>query len=276
MDLIETFSTTTQALIVVLFFSGLTVAGLYFVRLRVSPEQLKVDHDVAGFTFSVVGAFYGVILAFVIVAVWQRFERANESAQNESLALSNLYNLSMGFNQPERGELQGALHAYATKVIEHEFKQMSDYTYRLNMEDENVLWQLLLKFSPPNAQQQDIVDKALDQMSALSDARRLRYVYYSEDLPSVIWIVIYVGAVITLGFSYFFSTRLFRSQAIMSATFAALIGLTILAISELATPYQGAVVVSDEGFRFLVDSMDSDTARAAARALATPKTLSSP
>jgi hypothetical protein len=276
MDLIETFSTTTQALIVVFFFSGLTVAGLYFVRLRVSPEQLKVDHDVAGFTFSVVGAFYGVILAFVIVAVWQRFERANESAQNESLALSNLYNLSMGFNQPERGALQAALHAYATKVIQHEFKQMSDYTYRLNMEDENTLWQLLLKFSPPNAQQQDIVDKALDQMSALSDARRLRYVYYSEDLPSVIWIVIYVGAVITLGFSYFFSTHLFRSQAIMSATFAALIGLTILAISELATPYQGAVVVSDEGFRFLVDSMDSDTARAAGHALPVRKGLSSP
>jgi len=274
MELIESYSTAVQALIVVVVFSGLTVAGLYIVRSRVSPQQLKLDHDVAGFTFSVVGAFYGVVLAFVIVAVWQRFERANEKAQDESLALSNLYNLSIGFDQPERGELQAALHAYATKVIEHEFKQMSDYTYRQNMEDENVLWQLLLKYAPASAQQQTILDKSLDQMAALSDARRLRYVYYSEDLPSVIWIVIYVGAVITLGFSYFFSTHLFRSQAIMSATFAALIGLTILAISELATPYQGAVVVSDEGFRFLIGSMDSDSGRAATHPLAVSKTPS--
>jgi hypothetical protein len=55
MDFIDSFSTTTQAIIVVLAFSGLTVAGLYFVRERVSPQQLKEDHDLAGFTFSVVG-----------------------------------------------------------------------------------------------------------------------------------------------------------------------------------------------------------------------------
>ncbi len=262
MDFIDSFSTTTQSIIVVLVFSGLTVAGLYFVRSRVSPQQLKEDHDVAGFTFSVVGAFYGVILAFVIVAVWQRFERANEKAQDESLALSNLYNLSGGLDQPTRDELQAALHTYATNVVDREFKQMSENKYTLSMHDENVLWHLLLKYSPANSQQQTFLDKSVDQMAALSDARRLRYVYYSEDLPAVIWVVIYVGCVITLGFSYFFSTRLFRSQAIMSATFAAIIGLTILAISELATPYQGAVVVSDEGFRFLIGSMNADHASA--------------
>lgn len=34
-------------------------------------------------------------------------------------------------------------------------------------------------------------NKSVDQMSQLNDSRRLRYVYYSEDLPSVVWIVIY-------------------------------------------------------------------------------------
>jgi cell division protein FtsX len=67
--------------------------------------------------------------------------------------------------------------------------------------------------------------------------------------------VIYVGCVITLGFSYFFVTRHFRQQALMCGTFAALIGLTILAISELATPYQGAVVVSNQAFKVLAVSM---------------------
>lgn len=268
MDLIDSLPTIVQASIVVMVFSGLTVSGLYLVRSRVSAQRLKDDHDVAGFTFSVVGAFYGVVLAFVIVAVWQRFERANEKAQDESLALSNLYNLSRGFDEPERGELQQALHTYTTKVLEREWTQMSENSYRLTMEDENALWQLLLKYAPAAGQQQVILDKSLDQVAALSDARRLRYVYYSENLPAVIWIVIYVGRVITLGFSYFFSTRLFRSQAIMCATFAALIGLTILAISELATPYQGAIVVSNEGFRFLLDSMNASHASTAAHALA--------
>ena len=96
-------------------------------------------------------------------------------------------------------------------------------------------------------------------MTQLSDFRRLRYVYYSADLPSVIWIVIYAGCAITLGFSYFFVAR-FREQAIMCGTFAALIGLTILAISELATPYQGAVVLSNEAFKIVAASMKPDAA----------------
>jgi hypothetical protein len=277
MRLIESLPTIVQAIIVVMVFSGLTVGGLYFVRSRVSAQQLKDDHDVAGYTFSVVGAFYGVVLAFVIVAVWQRFEQANEKAQDESLALSNLYNLSWGFDEPQRGEIQQALQNYTTNVIEHEWKEMSERSYLPSMADENALWQLLLKYNPAAGQQQVILDKSLDQMAALSDARRLRYVYSSEDLPAVIWIVIYAGCVITLGFSYFFSTRLFRSQAIMCAIFAALIGLTILAISELAKPYQGAIVVSDEGFRFLRDAMTASHASAAAHTMAAkpiPPTMS--
>jgi hypothetical protein len=47
---------------------------------------------------------------------------------------------------------------------------------------------------------------------------------------------------------------------IKCGTFAALIGRTILSISELAAPCQGAVVVSDEPFRFVQSAMAADDA----------------
>ncbi len=244
-----------QSLIVVAFFASLTVAGLYLVRRRVSPDALRGDHDVAGFTFGVVGAFYGVILAFVIVAVWQRFERANETAQHEALALSNLYDLSQGFDEPARTAMQSALRSYTSEVVNREWTAMATFGYRQSMSSEERIWQVLSTYTPGGARQQTFLDKSIDQIADLSDARQLRFVYYSEDLPSVIWIVIYVGCFITLGFGYFFGTRLFRSQAIMIATFASLIGLTILAISELSSPYQGAVVISDEPFRYALSRM---------------------
>jgi hypothetical protein len=253
---IDFLPTAVQAFLITLFFAGLTVGGLYLVRRRVEPESLRLDHDVAGFTFGVIGAFYGVVLAFVIVAVWQRFERANEQVQAESLAVSNLYNLAQGLDEPMRSAMRSALRNYASKVLTSEWKQMAEGTFSPDQTPVQNLWDILLKSAPGNAQQQVFLDKSVDQITQLSDLRRLRYVYYSEDLPSVIWIVIYVGCVITLGFSYFFVTRHFRSQALMCGTFAALIGLTILAISELATPYQGAVVVSNEGFKVLAVSMN--------------------
>jgi hypothetical protein len=255
MDMLGNLPISIQAVAVVIIFASLTVAGLYLVRLRVPAQVLKDDHDVAGFTFGVIGAFYGVILAFVIVAVWQRFERANETTQKEALAISNLYNLSKGFDEPARSAMQQALRQYATDVVDREWAAMAVNNFRPSRGSEERIWEVLSSYNPATARQQTFLDKSVDQVAALSDARQLRYLYYSEDLPSVIWIVIYVGCLITLGFGYFFGTRLFRAQAIMIATFAALIGLTILAITELAGPYQGAVVVSDAPFRYALSSM---------------------
>ncbi len=257
MDTLGNLPITVQALIVVSVFATLTVGGLYLVRQRIPPHVLREDHDVAGFTFGVVGAFYGVILAFVIVAVWQRFERANETAQREALALLNLYDLSQGFDEPARTAMQAALRQYTSDVVNREWTAMATYGYRQSMRTEERIWRVLSTYTPSGPRQQTFLDKSIDQVADLSDARQLRFVYYSEELPSVIWIVIYVGCLITLGFGYFFGTRVFRSQAIMIATFASLIGLTILAISELASPYQGAVVVSDEPFRYALSRMTS-------------------
>jgi Protein of unknown function (DUF4239) len=242
-----------QAITVVLVFGGLSVTGLFIVRRTVSLEILRGDHDVAGYTFGVVGAFYGVVLAFVIVAVWQRFERADEQAHAEALALTNLFQLSRGLQPPVRSEMTAAIRAYALNVSQNEWREMAEARYRRNLGPERRLWQVLLSYRPQDVLEQDILDKSIDQLALLSDARRLRYVYYSEPLPSVVWIVIWVGCVITIGFSYFFGTNVFRSQAIMCGTFAALIGLTILAITELSRPYQGALVVSDRPFRSLVE-----------------------
>jgi hypothetical protein len=48
----------------------------------------------------------------------------------------------------------------------------------------------------------------------------------------------------------------FPSQALMCGIFSSLLGLTILAILELAHPYQGAVVVSDAPFKFAITRMN--------------------
>ena len=258
MDLIENLSTGAQAMVVVIVYASCTIAGLYIIRRTVPVETLREDHEVAGFTFGVVGAFYGVVLAFVIVAAWERFDRADAKAQAEALALSDLYSLSFGFAPPMRAQVTHAVLFYAHQVVDQEWGEMANYAYKRSLGGEGELWHVLLKYQPQNSREEVVLDKSLDAMNQLSDARRLRYVYYKEDLPSVVWIIIYVGAFITIGFSYFFNTRSFRSQSIMCGTFAALIGLTILAISELATPYQGAVNVSSGPFEFVIHMIETD------------------
>ena len=260
-DLIDGLGTLEQAIVVILVFSGATILGLYLVRRLLPAHILSEDHEVAGYTFGVVGAFYGVVLAFVIVAAWQRFERADDKAQAEALALSNLYSLSKGFRSrcapswgtrldstPNRSSIMNGIRWQRSSSSA---RSMARASYG----------GCCSAYNPTNDLETDVLSKCLDEMDALSDARQLRYVYYKEDLPSVVWLVIYAGCMITIAFSYFCGSRRFWPQAMMSATFALLIGLTIMAIAELANPYQGAVTVTNAPFKFVLKIIDDDAAR---------------
>ena len=104
------------------------------------------------------------------------------------------------------------------------------------------LWAEIGRFTPADSHQSMLMDKSYDQLQLIGQDRSLRFMYGNEDFPSVVWLVIYAGLLITVSFSYFFGLETFPSQALMCGIFSSLLGLTILAILELAHPYQGAVI----------------------------------
>jgi hypothetical protein len=250
--------TWLQVIFVITFFSSFSILGLYIVRVIVPIERLKKNHEVAGFTFGVIGAFYGLLLAFVIVAAWERFDRANEKVQGEAVGLASLYRLSKGFPQPLQRELQQSIREYTEHVIKVEWPEMaSDFHGKPdNPTGPLVMWALVGSYTPQDSRQTLLVDKSYDQLQIIGEDRALRYLYSSEDFPSVVWLVIYAGLFITIGFSYFFGLDTFPSQALMCGIFSSLLGLTILAILELAHPYQGSVVVPDTPFKFAIARMN--------------------
>jgi hypothetical protein len=247
-----------QIVTVMVLFSGLSVLGLYLVRILVPLATLKKNHEVAGFTFGVLGAFYGLLLAFVIVAAWERFDRANENVQEEGVALISLYRLSKGFSAPAASDMQHAIRAYTHQLIDVEWPAMANSNF--DSIDDSLgtlsLWQIVATYKSEDPRRMLLVDKSFDQLSKLTEETSLRYLYSKENLPSVVWLVIYAGLIITIGFSYFFGLETFWSQALMCAIFSALLGLTILAILELAHPYQGSVIVSAQPLRYALSRMD--------------------
>jgi hypothetical protein len=259
MDFLLYWTTWEQMIFVLVVFSIVSISGLYLVRSLVPLERLKQNHEVAGFTFGVIGAFYGLLLAFVIVAAWQRFDRAEAEVQGEGVALISLYRLSKGFTEPVAIEMQKAIRTYTRKLVDEDWPDMAKYRFGSfeNSMGPLTLWQIVTNYKPGNdARQQMLIEKSFDQLTELSKEFSLRYLYSRENLPSVVWVVIYAGLIITIGFSYFFGLETFRSQALMCAIFASLLGLTIVAILELAHPYQGAVTVSDRPLRYALLRMD--------------------
>ncbi|MGZ3541891.1 MAG: bestrophin-like domain, partial [Vulcanimicrobiaceae bacterium] len=67
------------ALLVVAAAEIFSVGLLLLCRGVYGVSHLSLNNEVAGFKFAVVGLFYGVLLAFVVIAVWEDY-RNTETA----------------------------------------------------------------------------------------------------------------------------------------------------------------------------------------------------
>jgi hypothetical protein len=58
-----------------------------------SSAHLRINNEVAGFTFATIGVLYPVRLAFTVIAAWQNFIEPKHTAAQEAGAAATLYRL---------------------------------------------------------------------------------------------------------------------------------------------------------------------------------------
>ena len=81
----------------------------------------------------------------------------------------------------------------------------------------------------------------LYQLDQLTQARRARIVMASGIVPGVVWAVLFFGAALTIGFTFFFGTENLRAQALMTGALAVLIFSGLLIIVADRPPFAGTV-----------------------------------
>src|SRR3954466_5444014 len=92
---------------------------------RLVPHQTMARHnDVAGFVYATMGVTYAVVLAFVVIAVWENYAATREVADREASAAGALYRMAEGFPDPYRAAAQEAVLAYAEVVVEASWPAM--------------------------------------------------------------------------------------------------------------------------------------------------------
>jgi hypothetical protein len=90
----------------------------------------------------------------------------------------------------------------------------------------------------------------LQQLDQLTQARRARVVLSEGSVPGVVWTVLALGAVVTVGFTFFFGTINLRAQVLMTGLLAFTIFLDLEVIVTVNRPFTGPVSVSfPEEFR---------------------------
>ena len=232
------------------------VVGLILVRRWVPLEQLVEHHEVAGVCFAVVGGLYGIILAFVLVSSWERYETARAQTEVEASAAADLYRHSEGFSEPTRMRLGKAVLAYVQSVVDDEWPLMAEgRASEVTQERYFAVWRALIEARPTESWEVSLYQSSLDKLDDLADGRRNRMFYMESGLPDVIWFFLVVFGVATVCFTYLFGMRRVMPQVVITIVLAATMAWTLVLVRETQTPFSGDLRVNDRAFRVALEFM---------------------
>ena len=95
------------------------------------------------------------------------------------------------------------------------------------------------------------LQESIHMLSAMTGLRASRIDDSSSGLLPVLWCVLLLGAVATVGFSFLFEARNFKAQAVMTILLTGVISMTFFTIINLDFPFTGVTTISPEPIEHL-------------------------
>lgn len=232
--------------------------GMHSLVQRAIPYTRLVKHnDVAGFLFSMVGVIYAVVLGFVVIVVWEKFDAAMVTSIREESAVSDLYRLANVYPPQIKKEVRRQILDLARTMLDQEWPAMSRGANSREawIKGENLTYTVEM-FQPAGPAQNNLHTASIGIIERFLDARRDRLHEQVGAIYPLLWWTLLVGAFSTIGFTYFFGTENRRMQLVMTGVIAVLIATMFVLIAEFDRPFAGRMAIEpDIWAKFLHDAV---------------------
>jgi hypothetical protein len=236
----------------ILIVLGATVGSLFawWLLLQIWPAERRREHnDITGWQLSVLGTTYAVIVGFMLFAAWADFRAADQNAEVEATCLITLYWAASGLPEPRGQEIQHLAENYAHIMISEEWPAMArDEISHEASDTVQRFWTIVSTPGDLSVTQQASLQQTMQEISSIAEHRRIRQLQSQATLPIVLWLVLIVGAVLTLGSACLFGSQNPRMHMLQIVTLALLLSLSLIAIGDVNRPFRGLVHVQPTGF----------------------------
>lgn len=233
--------------------------GLYFVRRKYPAEVLKENHEVAAVIFNAFGLFYGVMVAFVVFVTWSGYDDATKNLQMEAGEALDIFQSAKGFPDPANKIMEQGLRDYIASVYNDEVKKMSAGEISLHSGGAHAnLARLFYQMDEESIPNRELYAESVRRLNNLAQSRRLRIFAGNNTVPSVIWLVLLVGGVITVSYTYFFGMKNIKAQYAITTGLTVTITAILFLIYILDHPFTGTNRVSLEPLKQVLAAMQEN------------------
>ena len=244
--------------LLVLGIAAVTCAAPVVVTRLVPAEHRAPQNEVVGFVYAVVGVIYAVILAMVVVGLWNTEDQARTNTYAETDALLQVSWYAHSLPQPARNQIRDLALEYTRTVITAEWPLLADgqasaqaWTQFTRLREDIVTQQ------PATLADQTRYAQGLDAAAQLGNARRERLDQSADGIPELMWIALVLGGVIAVGFAFMFGMTSLRAHLSVVFSITVLIGSLLLLVYETNHPFTGPLRIQPAAFDLALTRMEA-------------------
>lgn len=245
------------SIVIVIICIGAAIAFLFAIHRYWKAASRSAHNDAIGPNVSVIGTTYAVLIAFMLSGVWNDMQAASQNTEQEANSLVNIYRFAEELPQESRTAVQTLSHQYAEVMIAEEWPAMtreeSSPAGHTLIRD---LWHAMTSIQPHSATDQQVMDHALSELTTMTEHRRIRLLQSRQKLPGILWAVLIVGGIVTVGSTCLFGIDNFKLHIVQVFQISFLIALMLVSIAAIDRPFQGQVHVEPDAFQYAIDTMD--------------------
>lgn len=246
------------AIAMILFIETLSLAGLILARRFLVPHFHYGDgiNDAISGTVQAIGVFYGITVGLIAVAVWSSNSNSAELVSKEAASIGSLYRDISGYPEPLRSELRSKLREYTVTIIDQAWPaQKAGNFQEVARKVVDDFQAQLFSFDPATPGQTALHGETLRAYNDLIEARRLRIDAVDHGLPFAMWIIIWLGAAISIGVTYLFKIDDPKMHAVLVGLVAGFLALVLFMIVINDKPFFGYRSLSPDPYKIVLDRL---------------------
>jgi Protein of unknown function (DUF4239) len=245
--------------VIVVIPTAVAMCAQVLIHNRVGVAGLARNNEIAGFKFATVGVIYAVLLAFTVIVVWEKFSDGQSAVANEAGATAALYRYAQG-KEPEAVAMRNALTIYLKTVIEDDWPAMArEAESPATVQALDSLYAAAIALEGTGSRGIAHMEEVFRQLDNVTAARRARIHLATGLVPNVIWIVLFMGALLTVGFTLFFGSENLLAQVSMTGVLSVLVTMGLVVIISIDHPFTGPVYIHPDALALVLS--DYETAK---------------
>lgn len=243
-DLLLSLPGPVSGLVVVALAVAATLGWVAVLRRRLRSDPARGDGDVPGHFFEVLGGVYGIVLAFVLVAVWEDFGRAETRVEQETTQLGTMFRDARALPEPSRRGVHDALLGYVRSVVDDEWPAMAhgEGSPR-TLAAYDRLWSAYYSLDPGDGRTAVFYQQSVDRLAQVGENRRGRILASRSAVPPVMWLLLLAGGVVVAGLACASVAEPAAHRAPLAAFAGVLAGVMFLTFA-LDRPFGAGITLS--------------------------------